>query len=56
MVSIPVTNLMPIAFQNVGAGVSSFTSLSVAIGNAPNPYVFQYVNASTVTTIFISAN
>jgi hypothetical protein len=56
MLSIPAANLMPIAFQNPSASVTSFTSLSVAIGSAPNPYVFQYVNASAVTSIFISVN
>ena len=56
MLSIPVTNLMPIAFQNASSSVTSFASLSVAIGSAPNPYVFQYVNGSAVTSIFISAN
>jgi hypothetical protein len=54
MVSHPVANLIPIGFDGMGGGITSYTSLSVSIGSAPDPYVFQYVNGSAVTAIFIS--
>jgi hypothetical protein len=54
MVSHPVANLIPIGFDGMAGGITSYTSLSVSIGSAPDPYVFQYVNGSAVTAIFIS--